>query len=97
MLFFFAPFCGQVFSDELFLFAQHRAAAAPAAAITGVRALGRSGVLLADLQIVIVGQLFARADVAPRFDENPPVFFLDLAVGRAGVVDPAGRVAAPRG
>ena len=59
-------------------------------------ALGLLGVALADLQIVIVGKLFSGPDIAPRVDENPMAFFIDLALGRTGVIDPARRVAASR-
>ena len=73
--------------------AQHRAAAAPRAAQAGMFALGFLGVLLADLQIVVVGELFAGTNIAARFDKHAMIFFLDLAVGRARVIDPARRIA----
>lgn len=52
---------------------------------------------LADLEIIVIGQFFSRTNVAPSIDKNPGAFFLDLAVGRAGVIDPARRVAASSG
>src|SRR5262245_19395481 len=78
------------------LFPEHRAAATPRAAETSMLALGFFRVPLSDLQVVIVAELLPDADIAARFDENSMAFFLDLAVGRAGVVDPARQVAAPR-
>src|ERR1044071_9425866 len=80
----------------LFFFAQHRAATAAAAAEASMFALGCFGMLLSDLQIVIVGQLFSRRDIAPRLDKDSMMLFLDLAVGRTRMIDPARRVAFPR-
>ena len=77
-----------LFAAISLVFAQHRAAAALGAAQTGMIFFGLLRVFLADLQIVIVDQLVARANVAARFDEHSMVFFLDLAIGRAGVIDP---------
>ena len=56
-------------------------------------AFRRLRVLLANLQVVVVSEFVAEADIAARFDENPVTFLLYLAVGRARVIDPARRVA----
>src|SRR4026208_107160 len=79
------------------VFAQHCAAAAPGAAQTSMLTLSFLRVLFADLQVVIVDQLFTPPDIAARFDKYPMIFFFDLAVGRARVVDPARRIALARG
>jgi hypothetical protein len=57
----------------------------------------RAGMRLAELQIVVVGQFLPREDVTTSIDENPGALFLDLAIGRARVIDPTPGVAAPRG
>lgn len=64
-------------------------AAVAAATPAGVLGLELGGVGLVDDQAVVVVQLFARMDVAQRFDENPVVDFVGFAIGVAAVVDPA--------
>ena len=54
-------------------------------------------VALVDHQAVVVEQLFAGRDVAQGLDEDAAVVLVGLAVGLAGVVDPARRVAADLG
>ena len=44
---------------------------------------------------VVVGELFSRADVAPRLDEDATLADLRLTVGPTGVVDIAGDVVSP--
>lgn len=77
--------------------AQHGATAAAGAAETCVCAFGCARVRLTDLQVVVVCEFFAGVDVAPRINENAVGFFLDFAIGLAGVIDPARRVATPGG
>ena len=55
------------------------------------------GVALVDHQAVVVEQLLARLHVAQRLDEDAAVHLVGLAVGLAGVVDPARRIAADVG
>jgi len=58
-------------------------------------AFGRAGMPLAELQIVVVGEFLFRTDGTASIDKNPGALFLDLAIGRARVIDPTGGVAAP--
>jgi hypothetical protein len=75
---------------------EHRAAATTRTAEAGVGALRRPGVWLAELEIVVVGQFFARTNVAAAVDEDTLVLVDDLAVRRAGMIDPP-RGIAPSG
>ena len=77
---------------SLLFFTQHRAPTAPAAAKASMLALGRLGMLLSDLQIVVVSELFPRRDIAARLDEDSMMLLLDLAIRRARMIDPASRV-----
>ena len=52
------------------------------------------GVRLVNHQAVVVIDLFTRFDFAQCADENALTGFIGLAVGRAGVVDPARIIAA---
>ena len=60
-------------------------------------ALGSLGMLLSDLQIVIVGKLFPRRDIASRLNKNSMTLLLDLAIRRTRMIDPACRVSSARG
>src|SRR5690242_959736 len=82
---------------SVLFFTQHRAPTAPAAAEARMLALGSLGMLLADLQIVIVGKLFPRRDIAARLDEDSMTLLLDLAIRRTRMIDPACRVSSARG
>lgn len=77
---------------SLLFFTQHRAPTAPAAAEARMLALGSFGMLLSYLQIVIVGKLLPRRDIASRLNENSMMLLLDLAIRCAGMIDPARRV-----
>ena len=48
-------------------------------------------------QAVVVEQLFSEHNAAQRLDEHPAIRFVRLAIGIAGMVDPARRVAAVQG
>ena len=65
-----------------------------AAAPAGVIGLELFGVGLINDQAVVIVEFLARPDFAQCFDENPAIYLVGLAIGRARVVDPAGRVAA---
>src|SRR5882724_3486680 len=68
---------------------QQGAAAVGRAATAGV-ALGPFGPPVAvALEVIVIGELFAGADVADDFDEDAAVFVHRLAVGVAGVIDKA--------
>ena len=56
----------------------------------------RAGMPLAELQIVVVGEFLFWTDVTASIDKDPGSLFLDLAIGRARVIDPTRGVAAPR-
>jgi hypothetical protein len=68
---------------------------AAAAALVFLLQLGR--VALVDDQAVVVEQLFAGLEIAQGLDEDTALFFVGLAVGLAGVVDPARGIAADLG
>jgi hypothetical protein len=54
----------------------------------------RASMPFAQLQIVVVSEFLFRTDVATRVNKDVRALFLDLAIGGAGVIDPAGGVAA---
>ena len=58
-----------------------------------MKAFGRRRVRLAELEIVIVGELIARTYIATALYEDAFVFIDDLAIGRARMIDPTRRVA----
>src|SRR6187455_2808286 len=67
---------------------QHRPAAAPCAAAAGIGAAHPLADLAVDREPVVVGELLALPDGAPRGHVHAPVVVLErLAVGRARVVD----------
>src|SRR5215208_4944977 len=68
---------------------EERAAAALRTAPAWVLGLELFRVPLVDDQAVVVVQLFAGPDISQGLDENPAVVLVGLAVGIAGVVDPA--------
>src|SRR5688572_16154486 len=72
---------------------QHGAPAAPGTAMARELSLQRRGVAAVEDEAVVVEQLLAGLQVAQRLDEDPTVGFVGLAVGFAGVVDPARGVA----
>src|SRR5882672_4604487 len=75
-------------------FAEHRAAAGPGAAAAGPDLVDIRRIVVLALDLVVVVELFARLDVAQRFDEDAPLLDHGLAVRVAGVVDVARLVAA---
>src|SRR4051794_18287626 len=75
------------------LWRQHGATAAGRAAAAFELFLDLRSVTLFEDQAIVEKQLFPRANLAQRLDEDAAAVLLGLAVGLAGVVDPAGRVA----
>jgi hypothetical protein len=80
---------------ELNSLAQHCPPTSALAAEASMGAFCRAGMPLAELQIVVVGEFLFRTDVPASIDKNPGALFLDLAIGRARMIDPTGGVAAP--
>lgn len=74
---------------------QHRARARRRPAAAGKQTLQRGRVAFVVDQCVVVVEFLARVDVAQRVDVHAAVLFVGFAIGFAGVVDPAGVVAAP--
>src|SRR5215469_3802789 len=68
---------------------QHAAAASGRTAAAGEDRIDVGRVVRLALNLVVVGELFARLDGTERVDEHPALFDDRLAVGRAGVVDEA--------
>mmetsp|Transcript_71463 Transcript_71463/g.168395 ORF Transcript_71463/g.168395 Transcript_71463/m.168395 type:complete len:289 (-) Transcript_71463:2509-3375(-) len=76
---------------------EHGAAAGRRAAPAGELLLDLGGVALVQHQAVVVEQLLAGLQVAQGLDEDAAVDLVGLAVGLAGMVDPARIVAAVEG
>src|SRR6185312_1343005 len=80
--------------SALFLLREHRAAAAARAAAAHVRLALLLAQASLPVELVVVGELLAARDRAPRGDEHAIVLVLvGLAVGPARMVDPARGVA----
>src|SRR5262245_3164273 len=73
---------------------QHGATALLAAATTFILLLQLWRIALVDDEPVVVEEFLARLERAQRLDEDAPVDLVGFAVGLAGVVDPACRIAA---
>lgn len=72
---------------------QHGAAAGAGAAVAGVVGFGVFIVLLVAGEAVIVGELFARQNVAHGFDVDATRVDHRLAIGLAGMIDEASLIA----
>src|ERR1700728_5449059 len=73
---------------------QHAAAAARRAAAAGEDGIDVRRVVALAPDLIVVGELFARGDIAQRVDEHPRALDHRLAVRLAGVIDEARLVAA---